>query len=62
MGALFEFLAALVVALATATFALFGVAADSGDSGRASAEAPRVVKRSPVTAAAGQTFVAVVRR
>ena len=60
MGALFEFFATLVVALATAAFAHFGVAVEDAEQNRA--EAPRAVKRSPVLPAASQAFVTVVRR
>ncbi len=60
MGALFELFGTLVVTLATAAFAHFGVAAEDSDQNRA--EPPRVVERSAVLPAASQAFVTVARR
>jgi hypothetical protein len=46
MGALFEMLATLLMAMATAAFAHLGIAGDNGDQN--SREPSRVIKRSPV--------------
>jgi hypothetical protein len=60
MGALFEMLATLLMAMAAAAFAHLGIASDNGDQN--SREPSRVVKRSPVAAVSEPAIFVTVRR
>lgn len=51
MNALFQFLTAMVVALATMAFSHFGVAADGLELRAAESKVERSIKRSPVLSA-----------
>jgi hypothetical protein len=60
MGALFEMLATLLMAMATAAFAHLGIASDGAD--RNEREPSRVVKRSPMAAVTEPAVFVTVRR